>query len=347
MTLLRPPLLAVVAGDPGGGNAMVPVIEALQAAGWPHRLYAYAESARLWRERGWPVADAAQVALGDSRAVLCASSVNAGMHELDWILAAQGAGLPCLALLDFWSNYRARFLRAGQLCLPDLIAVPDGLAHDEMVAAGFPAESLLICGQPALDKVARHGGMLTPARRSALRTACGVADGQALLLFVSQPLRLLATQLKEPPAIDEAAALRDVEAALASLGRPLALRVKPHPREDPADFAGIGAIWPDTRLAPEALAHDLLVASDMVVGIHSMLLLEACYLGCRVLSYQPGRPASDPLPSNRSGLSRRCDDPAELAAMLAGMLDAPPPAPPALDGKSAQRVLAGLAALLA
>ncbi|PHV12483.1 hypothetical protein [Chitinimonas sp. BJB300] len=339
--------LAVIAGDPGGGNALAPVIEQLRAQHWPHRLFAYAESARLWAERGWLVEPAEAITLSNSVGVLCATSVNPHQHELSWIAAAKEVGLPSLALLDFWSNYQPRFLRGGQRHWPDCIAVPDQLACDEMVAAGFDASMLQITGQPALDVIAQGAGRLSTAARTALRAECGLQPDESLLLFVSQPLRQMARQLGHPPAIDEQAVLRDVEAALVTLARPIALRIKPHPREDLADFTGAGQMWTNTRIAPSALAHDLLSCADMVVGIHSMLLLEACYLGCRVLSYQPGGLASDPLPSNRSGLSHRCDDAVRLPQALVDTLTGPRPQAPSLDGLSAQRVLDVLTVLLA
>ncbi|MGQ5522536.1 hypothetical protein ACUHMQ_04665 [Chitinimonas sp. PSY-7] len=339
--------VAIVAGDPGGGNALAPVILRLRKQQWPHRLFAYAESARLWAERGWDVAPAEAIDFSDGAGLLCATSVNAYQHELRWIAAARQFRVPSLAVLDFWSNYRPRFLFDGQQHLPDCIAVPDKLACDEMVKEGFDTDLLRVTGQPALDVIAQGAGQLNEAARVALRTECGVKADEHLLIFVSQPLRQMARQLGQAPAIDEQSALRDIETALLKLGLPIALRVKPHPREDSADFAGIGQIWANTRLAPSALAHDLLSCADMVAGIHSMLLLEACYLGCRVLSYQPGGQASDPLPSNRSGLSRRCDDAAKLPQTLADTLAGPKPQAPSLDGLSAQRVLDVLAGLLA
>ncbi|GAB3265663.1 hypothetical protein [Chitinimonas naiadis] len=338
--------LAVVGGDPGGGNALAPVVELLRERSIPHRLFAYAQSATAWRECGWHVEEADEPQLAACAGLLCSTSVNESMYELRWIQSARELGLPSLALQDFWSNYRPRFMQHGTVCLPNRIAVPDELARQEMLAEGFAAEQLLITGQPTLDKLAHGAAPLDAERRQILRANCGVGDDEDLLVFVSQPLRMLARQLGQDRYIDEQAALQDVESALLQLNRPIALRVKPHPRENPADFTMLGQVWTNTRLASDVLAHDLLKCADIVVGIHSMLLLEACYLGCRVLSYQPGRWDSDPLPSNRSGLSRRCDDPAELARVIAELLDGQMITPPRLDGLAAQRVLDAMLAML-
>ncbi|WP_269532001.1 hypothetical protein [Chitinimonas sp. BJYL2] len=340
------PLLAIVAGDPGGGAALVPVVELLDALQWPCRLYAYAESLQSWTGRGWPVSPAESIRLDGVSGVICGTSVNAQMMELDWLLAARARGLPTLSVLDFWSNYAPRFEKQGETVRPDRIAIPDALARAEMMAAGFPESALIITGQPALDSLA---GIVPPgtARRRALRDTCGVQPEQPLAVFVSQPLRMMAQRLGEAVVIDEQKALQLLEQALAQRGKPIALRVKPHPREPRSDFAHIGSVWPGTALAPDGLAHELLMTADIVVGIHSMMLLEACYLGCRVLSFQPGlSAASDPLPSNRAGWSWRCDNPAELAAMLDTALSSTLPVPSKPDGQAAQRVIEAMERLI-
>lgn len=338
------PRLAIVAGDPGGGAALVPVVELLDALQWPCHLYAYAESFESWTARGWPVRPAEQLQLDSIGGLICATSVNAQMYELDWLAAARAQGVPSLAVLDFWSNYLARFQRAGQTTLPDALAVPDALAREEMIAAGFDAASLHITGQPALDRLASITP-LSPARRRALREACGVREGQQLALWVSQPLRMIAQRLGQPPVIDEQQACLALEQALAQLGEPIALRVKPHPRESRADFAALGQVWPDSRLVPDSvLAHELLICADIVIGIHSMMLFEACQLGCRVLSYQAGlAPEDDPLPSNRAGWSWRCAAAEALPAMLKRALTESLPRPPKPDGLAAQRIIEQMA----
>ncbi|WP_374537394.1 hypothetical protein [Chitinimonas taiwanensis] len=345
------PTLALIAGDPGGGAALAPVVEALQAQQWPHRLYAYNESLLAWRARGWQVSPADQPDLRDVAGVVCATSVNTAMYELRWIAAARLASTPSLSLIDFWSNYAPRFVLDGQTVLPDRIAVMDTLARDEMVMAGFAAAMLVSTGQPALDGLA---GRARPSaeRRAAIRQACGLHDARALAVFVSQPLRVMAHLLKQPVLIDERQALSDIEAAVLALsqslaGQHIALRIKLHPREKRDDFDHIGNIWSDTQLAPAELAHDLLMCADIVLGIHSMMLFEACHLGCRVVSYQPGLDvASDPLPSNRAGWSWRCTQATALADTLAHALTGRCAQPPALDGKAAQRVIDAISQLI-
>jgi len=45
------------------------------------------------------------------------------------------------------------------------------------------------------------------------------------------------------------------------------------------------------------------MSADLVVGMNSVLLLEACHLGCIVVSVQPGLIGDDSLPTNKMGAS--------------------------------------------
>jgi hypothetical protein len=97
------------------------------------------------------------------------------------------------------------------------------------------------------------------------------------------------------------------------------LVIKPHPREAGQPFA-----LPQAgkslaiRLLNEADVSPRLAAAgaDLVVGMNSMLLLEACLLGTPVVSYQPGLRQPDVLPSNRLGWSRGVFQRDELEAAL-------------------------------
>jgi hypothetical protein len=63
-------------------------------------------------------------------------------------------------------------------------------------------------------------------------------------------------------------------------------------------------------------ARSQVMAADLVVGMNTELLVEACYLGCVVLSLQPGLRHPDRLPTNRLGFSRAVYDQEEIKPIL-------------------------------
>jgi hypothetical protein len=62
------------------------------------------------------------------------------------------------------------------------------------------------------------------------------------------------------------------------------------------------------------------MAADLVVGMTTVLLVEACLLGSIVLSLQPGLRLPEALPTNRWGASRAVYRESEIAEAVASLL---------------------------
>jgi len=307
--------VAVVAGDAGGARAVLPVAQRLRTA----RVvavdcYAYGPAVAIFVEAGLrPIQPSADVLerLGRYDRLLVATSINADRWELRFTARARELGIPSIAVLDFWGQYLPRFTQAHTVELPDRIAVMDSSARSEMIADGFAAPMLAVTGQPALDELGEYARPeVRISCRQELRRVAGLGEGGGpVILFASQPL----SQLHDPAVLGfhEKEVLADIVGAGNQLfGRPgqsATLVIKPHPREAGRPFA-----LPQTspgfaiRLLNEADVTPRLAAAgaDLVIGMNSMLLLEACLLGTRVISYQPGLRMPDVLPSNRMGWSR-------------------------------------------
>ena len=320
-------------GDPGGAMALAPVLRALRLH--PDirlRVFGYRQAVTLWSRQGLNVE-----ALPDDRAVdpiefvrddavallLTATSVNGVDHERSFRRWASWSSVASVAVLDFWSNYSARFRDGshGVLELPSAIAIMDARAHRAMVAEGFPAERLVVTGQPAFDAIGAFRAAWSETKRREARRLLSAEIGCKVVLFVSQPLSEMATLLGSVGTpLDEREILDGVAASLEEIAATdaieIVLAVRPHPRQqlDQSDLphgsrvrvvlAAIGEPWP------------AVLAADVVVGMTTVLLVEACLLGCTVVSVQPGGNASDPLPTNRSGDSMAVYDVAELTGAL-------------------------------
>ena len=235
--------------------------------------------------------------------LLTDTSVGEWAIEKALIVNCRPFGMPTLSVLDFWSNYTARFAdaRGNLVYLPDTIAVMDELAVSEMVAEGFPREKLVITGQPAFDCLADKRRMFSnsiasEARQAAIRLLYGFRKGHKTIVFCSQPL----SRQEYSYGYDEQQVLRLL---IDALPKDVDLIIRPHPRDDLADLMHFQDA-PRITVQRKDYVHDLLMAADLVVGMNSEILVEACYLGCRVLSIQPGIDFNlDRLPSNRNGHS--------------------------------------------
>lgn len=320
--LSRPDAAASIlclAGDAGGAAALSPLLAALRADDQPLRLLAYGPALALWQSQGLQPepapSDPAAIdrACRAARLLLSATSCNELNLERRYWQAARAVACPTLAVLDYWSNYGQRFEIDKKPFWPERIAVMDELAASGMRAAGCPPERLCIVGHPGFDALSAE--QLDVEQRTLLRQTLGIAPQRQLLVFVSQPLSELRTLLGQSLTLpDEQAILQQVIAALDAPGdaAPPTLLIRPHPREASDKYdrwcrpgtATAAAITVNHTLP----SRQLVQAADLVLGIHSMLLLEACCLGCPVISLQPGQhpePAAqyDPLPSNRCSAS--------------------------------------------
>lgn len=323
-----------VCGDPGGANAVAPVIELLRAE---RRVrvcaLAYAEAHTLWSGRGLEhevldvrttAADIAERLVTDkTEFLLTGTSANRYDFEKDFIAAARAAGIPSLSVLDFWSNYALRFRdSAGVLrYLPDRIAVMDELAREEMQVDGIDAGRIVVTGHPAWDSLETERAAFTADARRALRAGCGLGDDDWLVVYASQPIPVADSAY---PWYDREAAAEALIGALESLaqrqGRRVLLMIRSHPKEGRPAFRH----RPSDVIRIEAQGggdgRSWVMAADAVVGMVTMLLVESALLGCPTLSLRLGLAGADPFPANRSGLVRGIYHRDEIGAALEAVL---------------------------
>lgn len=334
------PTIIAVCGDPGGANAVAPVIEALQAEGLVSvRALAYRQAQSLWTKRGLVFEMLAERStramamelLGQpgTALLLTGTSVNLIDLEKQFIAAANHIDVPSLAVLDFWTNYAWRFSDTdGRLVyVPDRIAVMDQRARDEMVADGFEPERLTITGQPAFDDLAVWHARFTLDRRWTFRESLGIGSQEQFVMFASQPLSFLyGTDPANPlyPGYDEHTVLRALISALDQIAeqsqQKIVLVIRPHPRESVEEFANLQGRAIRIIVSTEDESRDLVMAADLVIGMNTVLLVEACYLGCVTLSLQPGLRLPDVLPTNSWGMSRAVYHNEEIQPAIEQML---------------------------
>lgn len=283
----------------------------------------YREAQSVWARRGLEFesldestsASDAERLLRESRAdlLVTATSFNGIDLEKKFITAARRLSVPSLSVLDFWSNYATRFNDAEGILahVPDRIAVMDDRARDEMVAAGFDARQLVVTGQPALDDLINCKKAYTNEGRAALRAALGVMDNERLVLFASQPLASVFGDSAERPLYLGYTEFTVLDALVSSLeniaarhAEQITLLIRPHPRENSQALEERTSDSIRIVVSSDGDGREMVLASDLVAGMTTMLLVEACFLGVPVVSLQPGLRTADPLPTNRAGLSR-------------------------------------------
>lgn len=307
--------LLVTACDPGTANYLAPVLPRLAL---PWRVFAHREAAEILgaqgvtctvvERSGWDgLAEMGRAALGsgDYTALVAGTSWGPTLDKAA-IRAACESGLPSVAIVEHWSLYRERFSRidggvaqAAEF-LPDRIWLNDDIALADALAAGLPMERLRVVGQPHLER-----------QRERLAAAGVPCDKR--VVFVSEQIR--DDFCHDPaldPGFDEFTALEGVAAALPA---GVELVIKLHPREASDKYAATAARL-RAAVIGRADAGKLVAQAGRVVGMVSMLLLEAALVRGDVVSFMPGGRPRDFI-GNRIGATRAATTVDQLRDLLA------------------------------
>ncbi len=197
-------------------------------------------------------------------------------------LSGRQAGCLNIAVIDHWTDYRARFVRSGQEVLPDAIWVADAdalrLAQSEF---------------PGLAVTAWPNAYLRGQAAAVSRREPDYAERASHVLYLLEPIR---DDWGPLPVPGEFMALDYFVQHLAALAlpQPVRLRLRPHP----SDPHGKYDAWlqRNAALRPELDAsstlEEALAWSGTVAGCQTYAMVVALAAGRRVVcTIPPGRPA--------------------------------------------------------
>jgi hypothetical protein len=254
--------------------------------------------------------------------------------------AAERAEITTFAVLDQWTNYRLRLVSEGgdpmnerapsQLIVPSFLFIMDEFAKKEMCALGIDREKLVVSGQPFFDYIRKTGDRFTTQEIETLRRKLTGSEGGHVLVFASQPIASI--HRKNGMAEDywgytEKTVLKSVAECLSNLAEKLAVKVtlviRLHPKDEAKVYQDVLATRTDSIrvvVDRETDSSPLLKAADLVIGMFSMLLLEAAILQRRFISVQIGLKRENPLIFDRMGIVRSILTEKELEETLRGIL---------------------------
>lgn len=235
-------------------------------------------------------------------AVVTGTTASDITDKLLW-RAGRELGLPTVAILDNWQNYRERFILSAKLILPDKICVMDEHAEQEMMRLGFPAHRLIITGQPYFSTIAARQKTISARAIRGLRKKLGAKARDYIITFAAEPIL---EDYGRPASLgyDELTIGQHVLAAMARAAakyknKNFVLVIRLHPRNDPYIFNKLLAahkspanlkIILDQPTAPQAA----IAVSDLILGMSSMFLIEAALVKKPFLSVQIGLTGKDP-----------------------------------------------------
>lgn len=298
--------------EPGGAEVIIPVARLLaEAGGYETMVTGYGHAIERFEREGLSYALIDRVEKDDASflrrfapdlVITSAASLPAkDMSEKNIWGICRMADIRTIALLDQWQNYSLRF--SGQTpkehlaYLPDAINCIDGIGKQEMIEEGFDRDILHPLGHPYLDRLHRIAETMD---RAAIREKFGIAAHEHVLLFVSEAI-------EENYGVERGYTQYDALKVFLSNIAPAAatsVLVKLHPKDRMANFSQIQAAFPRHKLAfiaGEFSSLECILMADKVIGMSSIMLVEAYILGKQVVSIQPGLKVTDPFVLSRLG----------------------------------------------
>jgi glycosyltransferase involved in cell wall biosynthesis len=322
--------ILAAAHDTGGARVLVPVLKDLWKRGVALRVYASGPAYDVLTAEGLvpglvktgDVSDTLRRDLASWPPNLLLVGTSHGQSlEDQFVVEARQRNVPSVGILDSWMLYDERFSDGTDpwAFLPDTMIVMDEVAKKEMVQLGAPVDRLLPLGQPQMDQI--PGRAMTDDQKGRLRRDLGVEKGH-LVLFLSQDMSNFyggRDPCRERIGYTEQEVFQDLEKALSDIashrGESIHLVVKLHPREAVGKYTGSSA-----TVFKDRDPYELMLSADLVVGMDTILLLEAGLMGCPTLSYQPGRKGTETLVTNRLGMGSFCYESDRLSGRVEKLL---------------------------
>jgi hypothetical protein len=276
-----------IAHDPGGFDAVYPVVRRYERENLFYEFYGIGPSATKLSANALTSA----AMLEKVQQEICENAIEALItgtswgndSELEAIKFCKSRRIPTISLLDYWANYKERFRALdGSYIFPDFLIVMDDLAFQEAVADGVPQEIIRILGHPGLDAWTEMDA-----------TISGQAEQSNDILFLSQPL---STLYGDALGFTEFDVMEDLLAMTRRLNR-YKIHVRFHPKDSELFRTQYGQFEINEDFTTSIREH------EYVIGMSTIALLHAALAGKSVISYQPNLQNIDDCITNKLGLS--------------------------------------------
>jgi hypothetical protein len=301
--------ILVFAREAGGAAAVAPVCHAMIKEGWSVLLLAKDHGLGVFQKHGldcidFPVfdVDRLRVLLGERFNKLpdiiftsATSLPSIDMTERYLWRWGQDNDIPTVGIVDQWQNYTLRFSGPSKdehlAYLPDRIFVMDKLAKRDMIREKISANKIIVTGQPAFDKIKSQCSILSSDTEQ-LRRRLNIASGAIVVLFIAESL---SKDFGNSLGYNEQSTLRFLGTALEKISMEkrinVELLIKLHSENNYDEFKWALSLWPSAKkqiIENGFSAYEAITISDIIIGMTSIMLVEAARSGKPVISLQLG-----------------------------------------------------------
>lgn len=190
-----------------------------------------------------------------------------------------------MAILDAAKECGERFIKKGRPSFPCIVCVPDDRGVKALADLGMDGERVVITGSPYLENA--FDSKLSASEIEAFRSRLSL-NGRKIVTFCTE--YITSAHEREKYGYDELMILDDIIAYAGSRDRTdLKLLIRLHPKDSGNVYEKYinGTAQLDCELVTEDRGNKMLQVSDVVIGMSSVILVEAAILGLNIVSYQP------------------------------------------------------------
>lgn len=304
------------AHDPGGVNALIPVIKALDTSKYAIDVYGKHSSKKQFEAYGISCmylpdvcssVESLEVFLANNNfdVALTGTSANDYTEKYLW-QASRNIGIISVAIVDAWLNYGIRFSKWTQVdidkynemkdvsFLPSAVCVMDELSQNEMVREGIPKHNIRVTGQPYLESIKK--GILGVSKDmidSFRHRYLGGSLGKRIILYASDNISssFNDTEGAEYLGYNEKTIFEELNKVLERRCQDeFILVIRPHPKEGVEYWnERIKSITSYSVIIDKDTPVAITLNSvDIVISMISMILIEASLINKPIMSVQIG-----------------------------------------------------------
>jgi hypothetical protein len=362
--------IVIVVEDPGAANFVAELPHLLRQRG--RRVHLLAGGAAVPHLRklnviAEPLADDPDAVLTTLSPCLLAigTAEDPDSFGLGLVAAARARAIPTVGLVDSSTHLEFRFRGHSDnplKFLPDTVIVPDSLSQNGFARLGVARKRIVVAGHPHWDLVRTTYRSLEQTDRAELRARLFKLPDKRrkVMLFAAEISTGMSPgqfQRSEEYTLTGRGTRRgrteivieEFLGAVAPRRSELSLVLRLHPKQAPSDLSAYRLEFDFVSQSEASL--EVVFASDMVVGMTSMLMMEAALMQRPTLAILPRAREAGWLPTIAAGITRCATTRGAVSEKVTALIDYPQrPEAVALDGLfppgASQRVADTLDALL-
>ena len=267
------------AHDPGGGNSIQPLIEPLKNVGHEVFVFAKGPSLNILDNSSEYIEGMMEKIKPD---LIITGTSGDDFTERNLWTKSKNLGIKSIAILDHWINYGMRFSKYNSYnfklynkkCdfLPTYIIVMDEYAKEEMIKDGVPSDIIFPLGNQHFENIVNKYDVTENIKYKL------VDNNDFLITFASQPYSEFYKNNVE------IIVLEDLMKVVENLQN-VKILARSHPRENKNKYLKYKSekVIIENQYKP----IEIIKASDLIVSITSMFLIESMLVGKKCISYQP------------------------------------------------------------